>query len=283
VVITSDTWLALRSSLEETAQKMAHMVEHADRPGARATKRWTVMETAVHTATVAAIDAATVDLSSASPAIAGLIDLLGNANVEAVGPLNALTLRYFTDREPAAVADLLRSQVAQLLRVTADHDPSSTIDWIGGSRLTPPGVLSHLLNELLIHGWDIAHALGVPWSMSASESAAFFDHFLVGLATTGHGHLLDTDRPPAPGPIAVRFRSRTSGAVTLVLRDGRLTVGEPTDAVDVRISYDPVTFNLMLFGRVSKAKAILSGNVLIVGGRRPWLLPKFLQTVRVPS
>jgi hypothetical protein len=41
-------------------------------------------------------------------------------------------------------------------------------------------------------------------------------------------------------------------------------------------------FSLMMFGRVSKARAVLTRKVT-VGGRRPWLLPVFLRTLRVPS
>jgi hypothetical protein len=37
----------------------------------------------------------------------------------------------------------------------------------------------------------------------------------------------------------------------------------------------------MLFHRISKPRAVLTGKV-VVRGRRPWLLPTFLRTVRCP-
>jgi hypothetical protein len=38
---------------------------------------------------------------------------------------------------------------------------------------------------------------------------------------------------------------------------------------------------MMLFGRISKMRAVLSRK-LVIGGRRPWLLGAFLRTVRAP-
>jgi hypothetical protein len=38
---------------------------------------------------------------------------------------------------------------------------------------------------------------------------------------------------------------------------------------------------LMMFHRISKARAALTGSV-VVRGPRPWLLPRFLRTVRCP-
>jgi hypothetical protein len=38
----------------------------------------------------------------------------------------------------------------------------------------------------------------------------------------------------------------------------------------------------MLFGRTSQIRAVLSGKVR-VSGRRPWLLPAFRRTMRLPS
>jgi hypothetical protein len=39
---------------------------------------------------------------------------------------------------------------------------------------------------------------------------------------------------------------------------------------------------MMMFGRTSKLQAVLTRKI-IIGGRRPWLMPAFLRTVRLPS
>jgi hypothetical protein len=48
------------------------------------------------------------------------------------------------------------------------------------------------------------------------------------------------------------------------------------------LSFHPPTLSLMLFGRIGKVRAMLSGGVA-VRGRRPWLLPVFMRTVRLPA
>jgi hypothetical protein len=69
--------------------------------------------------------------------------------------------------------------------------------------------------------------------------------------------------------------------VTIVLRNGQVSVEEPGGPTDIQIFFDPPTFNQMMFHRVSKVRAALTGKV-VVWGRRPWLLPTFLRTVRCP-
>lgn len=278
-MIASDAWVSLRESVQRTTHHMAELVERAPDPAARATKRWSVVETAVHTAGVAQLHAGMLD-PGAGPVIEGLAERLRTASVDSVGALNEVILAHVTTRDNAAVADLLRTRVDELIRLAADRDPESTVEWLGGSHPSVAGLLAHLLNELSIHGRDIARTVHARWGTPPTDAATFIDLFVLSVVRNGYGHLLDSDGPPAPGRIAVQFRPRVSQPVILVLRDGLVTLGQ--DPVDVRVTYDPVMLNLMMFGRVSKARAILSGGV-VVSGRRPWLLPKFLQTVRMPS
>ena len=46
--------------------------------------------------------------------------------------------------------------------------------------------------------------------------------------------------------------------------------------------FDPATLNMMMFGRISKLRAVLARKI-VIGGRRPWLVPAFLRTARFPS
>lgn len=138
------------------------------------------------------------------------------------------------------------------------------------------------VNELHIHGRDVARATGAPWTVSPADAALFFKLLLLGVTSYGYGRLLDWDRPERPGRIAVEFRSRHTAPVAMVLTDGRVTVEEPGRAIDVKLFFDPVTLNLMLFGRVGRTRAALTGRV-VVWGRRPWLLPAFMRKMRLPS
>lgn len=170
-------------------------------------------------------------------------------------PRRTLALRhYFTDRDPAALTERLRADLDVLLTECTALDPMATFTWLGDSRVPLSGVLAHLVNELQIHGRDIARATRMPWEIPPREAAYFFEAFFVELLRHGVGRLLDNDEPP---------------------RDRRIAVGFSSDHTI------PVTLNQMLFHRISKPRAVLTGKIAI-RGRRPWKLAPFLRTVRCP-
>jgi hypothetical protein len=169
-----------------------------------------------------------------------------------------------------------------MLYSSADLDPDKPVRWLGGSQVPLAGLFAHLTNELQIHGRDIALATRSSWVIPPEYAAQFIDLFVVGVTRHGVGRLLYKDRPANRRRVAVEFRSRYTTPVTLVLDNGKVTVTEAGGAIDVRVRFEPVTLNLMMFGRISRPRAALSGK-LLVSGPRPWLLPVFLRTVRMPS
>jgi hypothetical protein len=278
--ITQDQWEAVRAALRETGERFAEVVRAAPDAGAKATRHWSVAETAAHVGALALLDTSLVKPGGAPLAIP-LDDQLPTANVDAVGGLNKIMLRHYTEREPGALAERLRADVDHILTATAGEDGSRTVDWLGGSRVPLAGLLAHLLNELLIHGRDIAKATRAPWVIPPEHAAMFFELFLVGTLHSGVGRLLETTRQPPRRRISVEFRSRYLTPVVLVLDNGRLTAEEPAGPTDVRVSFDPAVLALMMFRRIRGVGAVLTRKV-VIGGRRPWLLPVFLRNVRMP-
>jgi uncharacterized protein (TIGR03083 family) len=277
-----DQWKAIRTSVKETGDRFAEMVSSARDPQAKVTTSWSVAVTAAHVTAVAWLDAALLRPDEVPPPIPDLADRLTATTVDGINDLNDVALHHFTERQPKALADLLRDYVARILDSSEGRDPAEPITWVGGAQLPLIGLFAHLLNEMLIHGYDIARVTGTQWTISPRDAGQFFEQFIVGLARNGTGRLLDGGGTPRDRRVAVEFLSDHTTPVTLVLRNGRVTAEPPGHDIDVRVSFDPVTFNLMMFGRVGKPRAVLTRKV-VVGGRRPWLLPVFLRTVRVPS
>ncbi|WP_141977167.1 maleylpyruvate isomerase N-terminal domain-containing protein [Saccharothrix saharensis] len=276
----SEQWPVVRDVLSDVTGRFADLVATSD-PSALATPDWTVADTAAHVVAIASIYTTLLAPGGGEVADPALAARIPTVTVETVAELNDLALRRFTERDPATLAAVLRSRVASILDATGGTDPERTVPWLGASRVPVAGVLAHLVNELLIHGWDIARGIGAPWSVPPREAALFFDLFIVGMVRNDVGGVLDGP-PPSDRRIAVAFRSRHTTPVTIVLHRGRVSVGEPGDPVDARLTFDPATLNLVLFGRVSRVRAALTGG-LRVTGRRPWLLPAFLRTVRLPT
>lgn len=270
----------MRAALEVTGERFAALVESARDPGARATRHWSVADTAAHVAAIAFQYTGLARGGERALPMGGLAEQVAATTVDTVAVLNELTLRQFTERDPGALARGLRTDIREILRVSAELDPALPVPWLGGSRVPLAGILAHLLNELLIHGRDIARRLRARWAIPPAHAGLFIDLFLVGVLRYGVGRLLDNDQAPRERRIAVELRSAYTVAVTLVLHRGRVTVEQPGGATDVRLSFDPATLNLLMFHRIGGARALLSGKVRVRG--RVWLLPTFLRTVRLP-
>lgn len=278
VSITGEKWSATRQSLKETSVRFAELLGTVPDARAKATVHWSVAETAAHVATLSQACSAMVGSSTTSD-----LDELARATVvDTVDVLNDALLTRFTERDLGVLSRLLPVLVDQILESSANADPARAIPWLGGSEVPLAGVLAHLLNEFQVHGRDIARAARIEWRVPARDAAHFFDLFLVGVTDYGYGRLLDGHGPAPRGRVAVEFRSPYTTPVTMAVTDGFVTVEKPGGPTDVRLSFDPTALNLMLFGRISKARAALTGKV-VVRGRRPWTLPGFLRIVRLPS
>ncbi|MCX4472244.1 hypothetical protein C5N14_28710 [Micromonospora sp. MW-13] len=279
--VTPNQWRRVRTSVPVVLGRLLDLVEDAP-PDRAATAHWTVADTMAHLCGVAAMGLALVRGTPPDLPVPGLLDLRRRTTVDTVSVMNAEVLRHFSERRLPVLADRLRADVEEVLRAAGDAGPEHEVSWLGGARLPVTGLLAHLLNELNIHSWDIARAVGRRWVIDPADAALFVDLFMIGMTRRGYGRLLDRDGPAHPGRISVNFRHRFGPEVTLALVEGRVTVGTPEPRPDVRLSFDPATFTLMLFGRVHRVRAVLARKVS-VGGRRPWLLPVFLRTMRLPS
>lgn len=275
--ITDEVWSATRAALTATTARFLDLAAAAD-ARTMATADWTVADTLAHVASIA--DMYTRLARSDEPAVPAVHDHILATTVDTVADLNARVLALFTERDAATLIDRLRADVDDVLAATGKRDPADAVPWLGDSRVAICGVLAHLINELHIHGRDIARATRTPWHIPPADAALFFEVFFVEMLRRDAGRLLDNGEPPSDRRIAVEFRSHHTTPVTLVLRHGVVTVEPPGDA-DVRIFFDPPALNLMLFHRIGRTRAALTGKVR-VSGRRPWLLPTFLKTVRCP-
>lgn len=276
--ITQDRWEATRAAVVGTRDRFATLVRASD-ARTMATADWSVADTTAHVAGIARLYTSIV--RSGAPAIPAVHEQFLKSSVDTVSHLNERILGLHPDRDTETLVERLRADIDDVLLATEHVDPTTTVTWLGDSRVPLCGVLAHLVNELQIHGHDIARATRTPWAIPPADAALFFEVFFVEVLRHGIGRLLDNDEPPRARRIAVGFRSNHTTPVTIVLRHGHVTVEEPGAATDVRIFFDPPALNLMMFHRISKARAALTGKV-IVRGPRPWLLPTFLRTVRCP-
>jgi hypothetical protein len=280
--VAEEQWNAVRASVRTTAGRFCELAASVPHPAARASAKWSVAEITAHVATIGFLNTMLLRVAEPPFQMPGLTEAIAATTVDTVHDLNDQVMSHFLERDVSRLLDILRHHVHLMLTASQAHDPSETFSWLGEARPTLAGMFAHMVNELLIHGHDIASAVKVPWAMPAEDAALFFDLFYVGLANGQTGRLLDGSKRPLPRRIAVEFRSGYTTPVTLVVRDGQLTAEPAGPGADARVRFDPAALNMMMFGRISKPQAVLTRKV-IIGGRRPWLMPAFLRTVRLPS
>lgn len=276
--VLQQRWPVAREALGEAAKRFADLLRKADGLDARAVGGWSAAEAAAHVVAIGRMYEAMVR-GEVIP-IEGVQEGFPRATIGNLKGLNDLTLAAFTERDPARLADQITADVASMLRHTENDDPARPIEWLGDSRVPLVGLFSHLVNELFVHGADVAGATGMQWEISNEAAALFSEVFVVWILRYDIGRLQETIVRPPRRRIAVAFTSAYTEPFALVWDGTRLVAGEPGQRADLRIRFEPATLNLMLFRRVSKLRAILTGKVVVRG--RLWLLPGFLRVVRMP-
>lgn len=275
--VLQERWLAVRASLWNAFERFAELVLSAPDSRVKATAHWSIADTAAHVSTTARLYRYVIPPGDP----AKVTELIAGTTVDNLASLNERMLESYTERDPRAIVDRIRGDVKHMLDASAELDPATAISWLGGAKIPLAGALAHMLNELLLHSRDIARPLRVKWTIAPSDAALVFDLFIIGLVRYDPGVFLDHDVRPRKRRVAVEFRSPHTALVTIALHRGTVSAEEPGARTDMRITFDPETLILMLFHRISKARAVLSGKVRITG-LRPWLLPGFLRVVRGP-
>lgn len=242
---------ALADELEAAGQRFAAALETAS-PDERAGRlEWTAHQLGAHLATgIAGYHAFLRD------EVAHLTDL---ADREAAGAAAIAAEAGTAMADLAArIADGSRSFAADL-RLRAADDPCRFY-----ATHLPAGTLGALLlNELTVHGHDVA---GIRVPPRAATIGTLAPLALLPLVV----------KPGAPHDATIGFDVRGHGGVVVELHGDTVELRAPGGPVDARLSAEPVTFLLAVYGRASQARSMLTGR-LSVRGRRPWRL-RALQT-----
>jgi hypothetical protein len=125
------------------------------------------------------------------------------------------------------------------------------------------------LGELLVHGLDLAAALGAPWKIRRDQALAVSEGIF---AIVGQ-----FVKPDVAATLDATFHVslRGGGDYTVTVGGGGCHVapGKPERA-DLHVSADPVAYLLVGYGRKSQWPAILTGRIA-AWGRKPMLALEF--------
>ena len=201
---------------------------------------------------------------------------------DAVAATNAKVVKGASFATPAAAADALTSGAAALLDAFSSHQDLSArrpAPWYGPEVALPAGnLLSLAVSELLVHGYDLARAVGADLRPSPASAAS-----ATAVAAAVMSEMLPRilDERAASG-FTGSFEVRVRGGQRFVLRiaDGRAwsepAAGRNADCVLSLSGYHAL---LMGYDRVPAWRVIASGKAWAFG-RRPWLGLRFDQLFR---
>lgn len=261
---------AAREAISEIAPAFVRLARNAAYDGP-VVGHWGVADVARHMCVV---------LSADTDSLAGRPLPVAELNPRAVAAMSEDLLAADPETDLDVLADRMEALFAEFFDVSASP-PSDECTWLGGVRLPASAVACHLLEELLVHGFDLAAGRSGMWTIAPAHAA---------LALTGAGAPIINAADPyafvntkrATG-FRARFDARIRGyqRMTFEFDDGMRIGGETSEPVDAHISGDPVTVLLLMLGRISPVRAALRGKI-VVWGRRPWRLRRMLGVITPP-
>jgi hypothetical protein len=264
---------AVHAALTEVAPRVGSLVRSIDDPAAHAIGSWNTVDVAVHLAHVWENLTALADGNRDSPL----------QDFAALGSLTETLVEQDADRDPASLADRIDVRAAAFLSDPSALSSDALSPWLVQGIAVPRVALAcHMLSESLVHGYDIARAQHVRWTIEPAHAGLALMGFVFPLLGRLDPRAL-VDQESARGfDACYEVTVRGAGSVFVEINNGAATVRQQRGRrVDCHLSADPATLLLLLFGRVSQWPAILTGR-LFAWGPRPWLAPKLRQVLRNP-
>jgi uncharacterized protein (TIGR03083 family) len=264
----SDRLAAAREALTVMAERYARLVEGLDDmsvpiPGSD----WTVRDAAVHLSRHGHRYTAMVRGEFSVAAVPIDKEFL-DARARAIIDENLET-------DPKKLADQIRESYALLIDLTATVPADRTIDYFGGLRPDFATTVSLVVGEPVLHGYDIATAVGVPWPIDPAHAA---------LAASGWRAVYPAMfQPAAAAGLDATYRIEVAGTVGFFVRiaDGTYDDATAPESVDCVVSADPVAALLVISGRISQWAAIALG-LMTFAGPSPEVGPRFADLFRFP-
>ena len=268
---TGVDWVEARAAVAMSGGRVADLLRSVTHPDAPALGVWNLTDVAVHLSH-------SVDVVSAMAKGGGsVLDDLWNLSVLSKGMVKAESTR-----DLGRLADRVETSVGDLLAYLETAPADERRPWfVKGTELPLWALTCHALNELIVHGRDVALADGQPWPIERRHAALVVCGFLFPVLDA-----LGRTMVAAEEAVGVRacMEVRVRGGCRVYLRfeDGDLSVDErPWKAVDCHLSVDPAAFALVAWGRVSQWGPIGRGQ-LLAWGRKPWLGLKLRALLRNP-
>lgn len=270
-------WQQSQNALRDEVRRVTALLRSVRDPGAPAVGQWNLAETAMHLSQVWIGVPAMVrqDLSPVYEVLPSIASVAGKSLIRdlwELGDLMVLAVKSDPERDLAVLADRIEERAEEYFDGCAGHSPDELRSWmVEGTTLPLWALTGHLLNETLLHGYDIARADGRTWRIEPAHAAMVLERFFIPATQQLNARALVNGSKAADIRATYDIRIRGGESFHFIFDDGELTIAEPSDrSVDCHISADPVAFLMVVWNRQSQWPAIATGK-LMAWGRKPWL------------
>jgi uncharacterized protein (TIGR03083 family) len=217
---------------------------------------WTVGEVGAHVVTVAQ---RLVRMLEGEPAELTVGTAMAERNAAEIAALPPLSLTETADELEAA---------HEKLRLALGGDGARRVLWFQVDVAVMEGAAIYL-GELLVHGLDLASALGAPWKIRRDQALVVVD----GVFAVVENFVKPDVAATLDATFHVSLRGGGDYTVTVGGGTAHVAPGKPERA-DLHVSADPVAYLLVGYGRRSQWPAILTGRIA-AWGRKPMLALEF--------
>lgn len=277
---TTVDWAHAQRGLHTAVGRVTSLLRTVRDPHTAAVGQWTVAGVAQHLshAWTAVPGLARGDLSRVYDIVPDAAGRAGESLITELAELATFTtdaVKADDERDPAKLADRIEAAAAEYFAECDGLDADERRAWlVEGTTVSRTTLTCHLLNETLVHGWDIAHAEGRPWPIERADAVAVIEGFLMPTVRQLEPRAL-VDQVAAAGVRATyEIHIRGGQRWHFLFDDGELHIEDPARRpVDCHVSADPAAMLLVIWGRQSQWKAIAKGR-LVAWGRKPWLGPR---------
>lgn len=266
-------WPSALAAVADAAPRFSALIRGARKPDAPALGAWDVTEVAQHVSH--AVDVVTAMSQGGGNLLEDIWDMPNFTRVMVAGEGHR-PLGEIADRFDASIEKFL---IAMGTASAAGDD--AVRSWVvAGTEMPPSSLTCHILNELTVHGRDIAKAEGVPWPIKRADATLILDGFLYPSLNNLGGAMLSDKGAHKRARFEIALRG--AGKSWFNFDDGRFSIETARQGpVDCHLSVDPEAFLLVAWDRISQWPAIGQGK-LFAWGRKPWLGLRLRSWLRNP-
>lgn len=286
--VSTAQWQRSQGALRDEVRRVTTLMRSITDSTIPAIGGWNIAEVAMHLSQnwMLVAGQARQDVSRYKAVVPGTAEVAGNSVILDMwdnADMNARGLKSDRERNLAVLADRIEQRAQEYLGECEGHSPDETRQWtVEGTTLPLSALTCNLLNETMMHGYDIAHAAGRKWRIEPAHAAMVIEQFFVPVMLTCDPQTFVNAEKAANLQATYQVHLRGGGRINWIFDNGSLTVEEPSmRSVDCHISADPAAFFMVFWQRQNQWNAIAKGQ-LLAWGRKPWLGLKFRSLIRNP-